>query len=149
VVIEQAGRGQWVSNFNPLLASAISDGTRQVIYDPMIVYDPLDGGEPTWWLGTGYEYAEDQLSVTFHLREGVLWSDGEDFTADDVVFTFQLIQQFEALDRLGILAFLDSVEKVDDLTVQFNLTDIYSLAHILIGSSGLSQSTSGRRLKTR
>ncbi|MBC7813757.1 MAG: ABC transporter substrate-binding protein [Burkholderiales bacterium] len=133
VVVEQAGRGQWISNFNPFLSSAISDGTRQVIYDPMIVYDPLDGGEPTWWLGTGYEYSEDLLSITFTLREGVRWSDGEDMTADDVKFTFDLVQEFPALDRLGILAFLESTEVVDDLTVQFNLTDIYSLAHILVG----------------
>jgi peptide/nickel transport system substrate-binding protein len=133
VVIEQAGRGQWVANFNPFLSSAISDGTRQVIYDPLIVWDPLDGGQPTWWLATAYEYAEDQRSVTFTIRDDVLWSDGEAFNAEDVVFTFQLLQQFPALDRNGILTFLDTVEALDDFTIRFNLVDIYSLAHIEIG----------------
>lgn len=132
VVVEQAGRGQWVSNFNPLSPNP-SDGSRQVMYDPLVVFDPLDGGEPTWWLATAYEYSDDAQSITFTLREGVLWSDGEPFTADDVVFTFNLVQENPALDRQGVLTFLDSVEKVDDLTVTFNLTSVYSLAHLVIG----------------
>ncbi len=33
--------------------------------------------------------AEDGLSVTYNLRQGVLWSDGEPFTANDVVFTWE------------------------------------------------------------
>ena len=35
--------------------------------------------------------AEDLTSVTFMLREGVAWSDGEPFTANDVIFTLSLI----------------------------------------------------------
>ncbi len=54
----------------------------------------MDGGEPTYWLATGSEYSEDLKSVIFHLREGVLWSDGEPFTANDVAFTFNLLQKF-------------------------------------------------------
>ena len=133
VVVEQAGRGAWVSNFNPFLASAISDGTRQIIYDPLIVWDPLDGGQPTWWLATDYQYADDAKSITFTLRDGVKWSDGEPFTADDVIFTMDLTLANAALDRYTLGTFVDSVEKIDDLTVRFNLTDVYSLAHIQIG----------------
>src|SRR5690606_9943354 len=35
--------------------------------------------------------AEDLTSVTFKLKEGVTWSDGEPFTANDVVFTWQWV----------------------------------------------------------
>ena len=45
VVVEQAGRGAWVSNFNPLISTTVSDGTLNIIYDPLVVFNPLDGGQ--------------------------------------------------------------------------------------------------------
>lgn len=132
VVINASNSAGWVRNFNPFSPSPI-EGTVQLLYEPLVVYNPVDGGEPTWWLATGAEYAEDLLSVTFTLREGVLWSDGEAFNADDVVFTIGLLQEFPALDRGGLLAFVSGAEKVDDYTVTFSLTDVYTLADILIG----------------
>lgn len=42
-------------------------------------------------LAKSWEISEDNLSYTFHLREGVCWSDGTPFTADDVVFTWETI----------------------------------------------------------
>jgi len=133
VVVNQGNSAGWVRNFNPFAPQPL-DGTSNIFYDPLVAYDPVDGGEPTYWLATGSEYTEDLQSVIFHLREGVLWSDGEPFTADDVVFTFTLLKDNPALiDRGGIRAFTESAEAIDDLTVQFNLTDVYSLAHIYIG----------------
>ena len=133
VVVNQANSAGWVRNFNPFAPQPI-EPTTNIIYDPLVAYDPVDGGEPTYWLATSSEYSEDLKSVIFHLREGVMWSDGEPFTASDVAFTFNLLQKFPALiDRGGIRAFTESAEAVDDLTVKFNLTDVYSLAHIYIG----------------
>ena len=39
-------------------------------------------------LAKSWEISEDGLTLTYHLREGIKWSDGEDFTSEDVVFTF-------------------------------------------------------------
>ncbi|MGZ7244380.1 ABC transporter substrate-binding protein, partial [Streptococcus pyogenes] len=39
-------------------------------------------------LAESYEIAEDGLSITVKLRQDVKWSDGEDFNADDVLFTY-------------------------------------------------------------
>jgi peptide/nickel transport system substrate-binding protein len=106
--------------------------TRMKMFEPLIVWNPVDG-QPNYILATGFSWSEDLMALTFTLREGVLWSDGETFNADDVVFTFNLIQQFPALDWHGLLGFVDSIEKVDDYTVTFNMQRVYTLAPTILG----------------
>ena len=98
-------------------------GLHQMIYEYLFYYN-LQTGEFVPWLAESYEYndAFDELTVT--LRDGVTWSDGEAFNADDVVFTYDLLR-----DNVGMTwaseanARVSSVEKVDDLTVVFHLVD--------------------------
>jgi peptide/nickel transport system substrate-binding protein len=132
VVVQEAPRSSWVRNFNPYAPNPV-DPTNRLIYESMILWNPVEGGEPTYWLATGYEYADDLMSLTFTLREGVKWSDGEDFNADDVVFVVDMFKRFPGLDRNGILAFVDSAEKVDTYSVKFNLSRPYSQADTVIG----------------
>ena len=68
--------------------------------------------------------AEDGLSVTYTLREGVLWSDGEPFTADDVVFTWEYASD-EAATTTSLAAFepVANVEAVDDVTVRITFAE--------------------------
>jgi peptide/nickel transport system substrate-binding protein len=58
-------------------------------------------------------------------RDGVLWSDGQPFTAQDVAFTFQLLRRHRALDRRGVWGFLESVRAVDDSTVDFGFQRVF------------------------
>ena len=69
-------------------------------------------------LATNYEVSQDALSWIVNLRNDVKFSDGSSLTAEDVVFTYeQLIKSASTID----MTFMDSVEKVDDYTVKFNL----------------------------
>jgi peptide/nickel transport system substrate-binding protein len=62
------------------------------------------------------------------------WSDGEPLTADDVVFTYDYLKRFPALDFNSVSALLESVEKVDERTVRFNLLQPNSLiANTIVG----------------
>ncbi|MDQ4099340.1 MAG: peptide ABC transporter substrate-binding protein [Chloroflexota bacterium] len=62
--------------------------------------------------------AEDLSSVTFNLLEGVTWSDGQPFTANDVVFTWQWVTTPENQSTsVGQWDVLENVEAQDDLTV--------------------------------
>ena len=77
-------------------------------------------------LAKSWDISEDGLTWTFHLREDVRWNDGQPFTADDVVFTFnQLIYNSEipssARDIFTIDDKIFAVEKTDDHTVRFIL----------------------------
>lgn len=68
--------------------------------------------------------AEDGMSVTYTLKEGVVWSDGEPFTADDVVFTWQYVTNPDAAaTSLATYEVLESVEAVDDLTVRLTFKE--------------------------
>jgi peptide/nickel transport system substrate-binding protein len=60
-----------------------------------------------------------RLIVTMPLRQGITWSDGEPFTADDVVYTWQLMMNPQSGFDTTVEDKLKSVDRVDDTTVQF------------------------------
>ena len=73
--------------------------------------------------------SEDLTTITWNLLEGVKWSDGSDFTADDVVFTWQYCTD-TATGCVNISAFdgVQSVEAVDPLTVKITFDGPTSLS---------------------
>lgn len=77
-------------------------------------YEGEDGLSPR--LATSWEGSEDGLSVTFELREGVKWHDGQPFTSADVAFS--ALQVWKPLQNLGRTIFkdLESVETPDAQT---------------------------------
>jgi len=82
-------------------------------------------------LAKSWDTSEDGLVWTFHLREGVVWSDGHPFTADDVVFTFNdVIYNPDIPTDIADILKVDGrpfkVEKVDDYTVRVTLPDVYA-----------------------
>ncbi len=85
---------------------------------------------------SGPEYNEDFTSMTVKLRDNIFWSDGEQFNADDFVFTVQTINDTEGLVGSGgwkaqLNQYLDSMEKVDDYTVVLNLKESNPRFHTL------------------
>ena len=52
----------------------------------------VDGGEVLPNVAKGWDVSDDATAYTFHLREGMKWSDGEDFTADDIVFWWEHVE---------------------------------------------------------
>ena len=112
----------WVKNFNPFNQTTAAPSVMHFMYEPLIIFNALDGGKPIYRLATAFEYSDDLSTITVTLREGVEWSDGEAFSADDVVNSFELALNNVALDSVGMSNMLSSVEKIDDQTVQFNLS---------------------------
>jgi peptide/nickel transport system substrate-binding protein len=73
------------------------------------------------WLAESWEQP-DPTTYVFHLREGVKWSDGEDFTAADVVFTFDFINNAEKPYRaVGKTSQVIDIQALDKYTVQMKL----------------------------
>ena len=100
-------------------------GAHQTMWEPLFILN-YGTGELEPWLATEAASDENSTEWTIALREGVTWSDGEAFDADDVVFTIQMAldaEEFSAREAAQIKGQVASVEKVDDLTVRIVLNE--------------------------
>lgn len=79
-------------------------------------------GEVEPWLATGYEYNDDYTQLTINLRDDVHWSDGEPFTADDVIYTINTVIANEQLGGTTLREFIAEATAPDEYTVQLNLS---------------------------
>jgi peptide/nickel transport system substrate-binding protein len=116
----QDPEGVW----NPFVPGSRKDqGYHQVCLEPLFILN-YQTGESMPWLGMSFTSNEAFDQWTLKLRDGVKWQDGEAFNADDVVFTIQmLLDNAPTLnDSQNMKNWVASIEKVDDLTVNFNLT---------------------------
>ena len=79
-------------------------GTHQngvaLFHEPLVFADMLDGHQYPW-LATSWEYNADATELVYNLRDGVTWSDGEPFNADDVVYTLNTLRDLGNDVRLG------------------------------------------------
>ncbi len=77
--------------FNPLVSSdAYSAEVISMLLSPLVSYDPFTQ-ETIPALAKSWKISNDGKTYTFFLRKGVRFSDGIEFTADDVIFTFDTI----------------------------------------------------------
>lgn len=128
-----------VENFNPNNPTGPQQMVRDFAYEPLWIDNLWNPDNDYPALATAYEIAEDLLSVTYTLREGVKWSDGEDFNADDVVFTFEYAKANQDYP-MGIDVYMEetdtgtvvSAEKIDDYTVKFTLKEPDALARFAL-----------------
>jgi peptide/nickel transport system substrate-binding protein len=98
----------WTCNFNPFNPSVqfLSFGP---VYEDLVYQNLLQSGKPTPWLASAYAWGKGNRTLTFTIRPGVKWSDGKPLTAADVVFTFQLMKKYPALDLNSAWSVLSSV----------------------------------------
>ena len=110
---------------NPYLVGADIRTGIKAMYEPLFYYNAFEDKEIPW-LATGFRFSDDFMTLTLSLRDGVEWSDGEVFNADDIVFTANLLLEnaagnAELLSATDFAVATQGVERIDDLTVQFNL----------------------------
>jgi peptide/nickel transport system substrate-binding protein len=83
----------------------------KTIFDFLFLYNH-NTGEEIPWMAERYAVAPDLQSVDVTLRNGVIWSDGQPFTSDDVKFTLELLR-----DNPALVFAADIKEWVRDVTV--------------------------------
>lgn len=81
-------------------------------------------------LAESWEISDDKLTYTFKLREDVKWQDGEPFTSEDIVFSYNTIMD-PKVDSPQLRSYyqeIRDVEAIDDYTVKFTYARPYFLA---------------------
>ncbi len=113
--------GDFTRNSNPYNNSLSTFWSRGLIYETLLIFNSADNSVKPW-LASSYKYSSDATSVTFTLRQGVKWSDGQPFTSDDVLFTLNLLKKYPAMDYNGIDSSIKSVVAPDASTVMVTFT---------------------------
>lgn len=114
-----------IQNFNPYLATNLRT-TTDFVYEPLVIFNEMHGNEPVMRLAEDFRMSDDLMSVTFDIRKGVKWSDGEKFTADDVIYSYQLLKDKPELDQRGINKWITKVERLNEYQVKFTLSEANS-----------------------
>ena len=117
------GRVTTPTLWNPFVPGARSDAGLLHMMEPLFILNYQTGKvEP--WLGESFEPNKSQDVWTLTLRNGVKWSDGQSFDADDIVFTFTMLKNgpLQLANAAAMHQWLDQIEKVGPRTVRFHLT---------------------------
>lgn len=112
---------------NPILSSdASSAGVNNFFFPGLIGQDPFTGEiVPDGSISESWEVSEDGLTWTFHLRDGVVWSDGDPVDAADFKYTYDAIGDDKIeTPRKSVLEGIESIETPDPLTVVVKFSEV-------------------------
>lgn len=104
--------GSYTQNMSPYSPN-VNNGILGPVYENLEYVNGVTGQE-TPMLATGHQFNSDNTQLTFTIRQNVKWSDGQAFSADDVVFTFNMLKQYPGADGAGLWGHLSSVTKGSD-----------------------------------
>ena len=108
-------------------------------YEPLYFADNLNGHEYPW-LAESHSYNDDATKLTYTIRKGVFWSDGQGFDASDVAFSLKKLSELGSDVRLGgnYKTFIKDVELLSatEVVIHFHAPaprfhdEVLSLIHI-------------------
>lgn len=113
----------WVQNFNPNINNA-RHAALGFMFEPLVLFDSFNNNKETPWLAEKIVTEPDFKTLTVYVRKGVKWSDGKEFTANDVAFTYNYPKTHPEIDRTGwwdhgdVKGKMASVKVVDKYTVK-------------------------------
>jgi peptide/nickel transport system substrate-binding protein len=91
--------GDWSHRFNPFASGLFVDGA---VYENLYIVSIHDNARQYPMLATYYRWSADLKTLTFTIRQGVRWSDGQPLTADDVLFSIMLGKTCTVCDTAGL-----------------------------------------------
>jgi peptide/nickel transport system substrate-binding protein len=131
VTISNENGALWTCDFSPFNGSdtLLSVG---FVYEPLVYVNPLQSGRTTPMLATSWKWGAGNKSLTFTIRQGVKFSDGTPMSAKDVVYTFNLLKKYPALDLTGDWSVLSSVTQSgsDQVTMNFKTAAVPAFYYI-------------------
>jgi peptide/nickel transport system substrate-binding protein len=103
LTVESSPVGE-ANGFNPFVPTSASTivGATSLIYEPLFQSNILKPGTYYPFLATKYAWGKAGKSLTFTIRQGVKWSDGQAFGPADVAFTYNLIKSNPSINGGGL-----------------------------------------------
>lgn len=137
--------------FNPLLNDTVyDDAVIDLTYNSLLSFD--EKLNPKSDLAESYSVSDDNLSITFKLKNNIKWNDGKPFTAEDVAFTFTSLankdytgSKYGDVEKLkGANAYhegnadkVEGIKVIDNNTIKFTFEEPYSPGLTNLGSMGI------------
>lgn len=134
LTMEQSPVSSVSQNYNPFnqVSSAGNQlGFTQMIYEPLMQFDFLKPGKSYPWLASKYSWSNGGKTITFTLRKGVKFTDGETFDASMAAWEFNLIKKYKDINTYGIPITSASAPNPTTLVVNFSApqyADLYAIA---------------------
>lgn len=110
-----------LSNLSPFATSGTYVEWYKLVYEQLLYFNEVTGElEPA--LADSYEWNDNKTELTLQLNENATWQDGEDFTADDVLYTYNVLKDNPVFDKYALWDKLEDVT-ADGETVVFKSKD--------------------------
>ena len=108
-------------------------GLQQLGCDALWYIDPNAGIDGVWENALASErpiYNSNFTQLTIKLRSGIYWSEGVQFTADDVIYTIETLKKYDGMYRTPTFrVYVDRVEKINDFELKIYLTQPHARFH--------------------
>src|SRR6516162_2142590 len=108
LTIDNETGGTWTCNFSPFspFNISLSLGT---VYEPLVFVNTLQNAKVSPWLATKWAFSNGNKTLTFTIRKGVKFTNGDPLTPADVVYTFNLLKAHRIMDINSVWSALSSV----------------------------------------
>jgi peptide/nickel transport system substrate-binding protein len=115
-----------VSNLDPGETTiSVNERVASLIFDGLVEYGEANKIVPG--IAEDWTISEDGLEYTFNLREGVMFHNGQELTAEDVEYTYNRILDPDYGSGLRAkIESVQSIEVLDDYTIKFTLSEPYA-----------------------
>jgi len=120
--------------FNPIISESVADSAVASHVFPYMTDSSWKDCETTappmlahsWEWSDGRPGEEGGATLTYHLRDDVVWADGAPVTAEDVIFSYGLYGEAAvASPRYGYMEKITSIDSPDPYTIAFRFSEIY------------------------
>jgi peptide/nickel transport system substrate-binding protein len=120
LTIDNESGGTWACAFSPFGLSTISYSLGAV-YEPLVFVDTLQNAKVSPWLAISWAWSNGNKTLTFTIRKGVKFTNGDPLTPADVVYTFNLLRAHRTMDINSVWSVLSSVaqSEADQVVMQF------------------------------
>lgn len=138
LVMEGSPLGSMPRVFNPFspVDPANTAGATNLVYEPLLQFNLLKPGTIYPWLATAYSWSNGGKTITFTLRKGVKFTDGEAFSAANVAWQFNLMKTSTVMNINGLPITSASATNPNTVVINFN-RPVYTLLYFIANTAML------------